>query len=348
MIGIRTVLRRARRLIGIRSHAMTPTSVDSEPIGTTPLVTRPNGERPRVVIFAGEPGWAHDAAALPLSKLLSDEFEIHIEYRLYKPDLSKWPFDLIYVLYWGEMYHHKYVHDARRIIKQVSSHRWEKKLTPNQFAAEYLVDAGTISVPSLRLQKALYPHRKAILAPKGIDPGLFSYHGQRTGKLRIGWAGGLTAAGKGVKDILIPAAGQDFELVIAGGELTKPEMANFYNSVDVICVASNAEGDPLPLLEGMACGCFPVCVDVGIVPEVVQNGSNGLIIERTPAAFRDAFAWCAAHLDQVRETGLRNADEMLRTRTWEIVSEQWRTVMRHAYRGLDDKASAKAGGAPSS
>ena len=67
-------------------------------------------------------------------------------------------------------------------------------------------------------------------------------------------------------------------------------MARFYNSIDVICVASTAEGDPLPLVEGMACGCFPVCVDVGIVPELVQSGVNGLIVDRTPAAFRAALS----------------------------------------------------------
>jgi glycosyltransferase involved in cell wall biosynthesis len=344
MIGVRTALRRAGRLIGIRGHVVAPAPLDTEPIGAMPPVTRPDGERPRVVIFADRPGWAHDAAARPISKLLSDEFEIRVEYRSNRPNLARWPFDLIYVLFWGEQYHHKYIHDARKIIKQAASTRWADKLTPAQWVEQYLADAGAIAVPSRKLQNILAPYRNTVLVPNGFDPEVFSVKGLRTGRLRVGWAGNRNDPCKGLKDVLIPAVGGDFDFSIAGGDLSQAEMVGFYNSVDVICVASTAEGDPCTLTEGMACGCFPVCVDVGIVPELVQSGTNGLIVERTPAAFRSALTWCHENLDQVREIGLRNAEDMLRTRTWRIVSEQWRTIMRYAYRRLDDGTSVEIGG----
>jgi glycosyltransferase involved in cell wall biosynthesis len=67
----------------------------------------------------------------------------------------------------------------------------------------------------------------------------------------------------------------------------------------------------------MACGCFPVAVDVGIVPELVKHRENGLIVERNASAFRQAFKWCRMNLAEVRRTGETNAESILATRTWE-------------------------------
>jgi len=300
-----------------------------------PVVT-PEGGKPRVLILADYPDWAQDRTAQAVSKRLSDEFEFRIQYRIACPDLSEREFDLIFILFWGDHYDAGSVPDPRRVIKQISSHRWENdwkfgRLTPSQAAYTYLRDAGTLTVPSRRLQALFSPYREVLLAQKGFEPSEFMVRGRRTGRLRIGWAGDIKDSCKGLKNILRPAAGSEFELLTASGDLRPGEMVDFYNSVDVICVASTAEGDPLTLVEGMACGCFPVAVDVGIVPELVRHGDNGLIVSRSPAAFREAFNWCASNIDHVREAGFRNAEEMARTRTWDHVSEQWRQALRHAY-----------------
>jgi glycosyltransferase involved in cell wall biosynthesis len=312
-------------------------SATTSPSG--PVVT-PKGQRPRVVILADYPDWAQDRTAQAISRRLGDEFEFRIQYTRQSPNLSLWPFDLIYVLFWGEGYQRKFVDDHRKIIKQISSHRWETekhwgRLTAGEAAYLYLRDAGTVTTPSRRLQTAFSPYREVLLAQKGFEPAEFMVRGQRTGSLRIGWAGDIKDPCKGLKDILRPAADSEFELHTASGDLSPGDMQDFYNSIDVICVASTAEGDPLTLLEGMACGCFPVAVDVGIVPELVRDGENGLIVSRDPPAFRAAFQWCAANVDFVREAGLRNAEEMLRTRTWDHVSDQWREALRRAYGKLE-------------
>jgi len=133
--------------------------------------------------------------------------------------------------------------------------------------------------------------------------------------------------GKGVKDLLLPACGNNFTLLQAKGNLSTDEMVDFYNSIDVICISSIAEGTPLPLIEAMACGCFPVCCDVGIVPEIIQNEKNGLIVKRTPDAFREALNWCATHLDFIREAGLKNATLMQNEKSWEISANKFRDIL---------------------
>jgi polysaccharide pyruvyl transferase WcaK-like protein len=295
--------------------------------------------RPKVLLLADRPGWAYDAAAQAISKNLCDEFEFRIEYVWQKPNLGAWPFDLIHVFFWGETYHQQFVTDPRRIIKEISSHRWANedqygRLTPKQMEAKYLTDAGTLTATSLRLQTIFAPLRKVWLAQNGFDPAQFMMRKRSGGQLRIGWAGNAKDPCKGLEDILKPAILPDFELRVAGGALNAAAMCDFYNSIDVLCVASTAEGEPLTLIEAMACGCFPVAVDVGIVPELVGHGNNGLIVNRTPAAFRAAFQWCAVNAARVRKAGRKNAETMKQTRLWSQVTRQWREVFRHAHQAL--------------
>jgi hypothetical protein len=85
-------------------------------------------------------------------------------------------------------------------------------------------------------------------------------------------------------------------------------MNKFYNGIDVLAITSKHEGQPMPLIEAMAAGCFPVATDVGIVRELIRDGQNGLIVKkRTPEAFAEAFEWCSKNLELVRGAGRANA-----------------------------------------
>lgn len=292
-------------------------------------------QKPQILLLVDRPGWAFDAAAQAMVKHLSKEFEFRIEYVIQTPDLTQWPFDLIYVFFWGETYHQKYINDPRRVIKEVSSHRWALEeqyglLSPAQMVQTYLQDAGTAVAISQRLQRILSPYREVLWAPNGYEPGRFYDQNQPKGRLRIGWAGNIADPCKGVNDILIPAAGEDFDFHVAGGGMNYSNMLEFYNSIDVICVASTAEGEPLTLLEAMACGCYPVGVDVGIVPELVTHLQNGMIVNRSIDAFRAAFQWCSFNIDFVRNTGRKNAQELYKTRRWEKTITYWKNVFRKA------------------
>ena len=300
-------------------------------------VLAPDGSKPRVLMLVDKRGWAYDTAAQAISKRLADEFEFRIEYVREQPDLNAWPFDLIYVFFWGETYHQKFVQDPSRVIKEISSHRWANedqygRLTSEQAAKRYLSDAGTLTATSHRLRDIFSAHCEVHWCPNGFEPAHFQAPAPRSGPLRIGWAGNENDPCKGLKDVLQPAVGRDFELVTAGGDLGAAQMGSFYNNIDVLCVASTAEGEPLTLVEGMAAGCFPVSVDVGIVPELVKHGRNGLMVNRNPSAFQSAFQWCRLNIGEVRRAGAENARTMLTARRWDDVSIHWRRALRSAYR----------------
>ncbi len=240
--------------------------------------------------------------------------------RIVERDPPAAPDDIVIDFWWNGGIRHP------RLIRQVSSHRWQHvrygRLTAEQLP---LADARVVIVPSQRLEReltGLHPH--VMRTPKGFDPGAFYDRGGRSGPLSIGWAGALKPdKGWG----LLRRAAPDLRMACS---LPYERMPDWYAGIDVITCASLAEGDPRPLIEGIACGCFPVCTDVGIVPELVRHGDNGLIVERSTRAFAEAIAWCRDNVERVRAAGQRNAEEMARTRTWAHVAPSWAAAIERA------------------
>jgi glycosyltransferase involved in cell wall biosynthesis len=295
----------------------------------------------RVLLSVGEEGWSYDFTARALVEHLSDRFTFEIAYRPVHVHARAQYVDLVVDFWWRGGLEHHY---GKRVLKQVSSHRWQQDkfgaLSPEDLARTCLSPSAGVVVPSVRLASITSEALAAVgssipvtIGPKGFDPALFS-HEERSGALRIGWAGTGRQLDKRL-DVLRAACPELLEAgpSTRGVELPYEQMPSFYRSLDVITCASQAEGDPRPLIEAMACGCFPVTVDVGIVPELVVSGENGLIVERTPEAFAEAFAWCRANLDYVRARGRENAERMLATRTWAMCAPLWGNAFDAAIRG---------------
>lgn len=288
----------------------------------------------RICLLCDRPNWAFDFSAREIARHLNNEFHIEIRYVIDSPILKNERIDLLHVFFWGETYHRKFNLPKEKIIKEISSHRWQDNplygpCTPQEMADKYLSDAKYLFCTSKRLFEIFNTFCENIfLTENGYSPLLFYYKKERIGYLSICWAGNIKDEVKGVNDILVPACGNEFKLNLASN-LKHEVMAEFYNNNDIYVVCSRNEAEPLTLLEAMACGCFPVCCNVGIVSEIIKHKENGYIVnERTPDAFREAFIWCHDNLDFVREAGKQNAELMLQTKRWEIMAEGFRKMYR--------------------
>lgn len=293
-------------------------------------IVRPMSRLPRVLVVPYLAGWSYDHTARAIREHLSHRFDISLAYTadVEQQNLDeRFRPDVVIDMWWHGTLHYEF---GTRTLKQISSHRWRMpkwgRLKPSNMLRRYASGAGAIVVPSQRLFHLLGqvedvddPTRVFTLGPKGFDPKRFADRGERRGELVVGWAGDSAAPDKHVRDIVEAEP----RAVLADKCLTYGEMPDFYNGIDIIAIASSDEGDPRPLIEGMACGCFVVATDVGIVPELVRHGVNGLIIDRSPDAFRAAFAWCRDNIDYVRRAGAENARFMLERRTWAHVMPRW-------------------------
>jgi glycosyltransferase involved in cell wall biosynthesis len=68
------------------------------------------------------------------------------------------------------------------------------------------------------------------------------------------------------------------------------DVADFLNLFDIFVLSSLSEGTSMSLLEAMASGVPPVVTRVGGNPDIVEHGTDGLIVEpRDPASLADAI-----------------------------------------------------------
>jgi glycosyltransferase involved in cell wall biosynthesis len=85
----------------------------------------------------------------------------------------------------------------------------------------------------------------------------------------------------------VRAAGLDGAVELAGERRDVPELLA---DADVLVLASRSEGAPLSILEAMAAGLPVVASAVGGVPELVDDGTTGLLVPPgDPAALADAL-----------------------------------------------------------
>ena len=301
-----------------------------------PWLRRSSRDKPRILLLVDRPRWAFDHSARQIAQHLSQDFDFDLRYVIKRPRVHPQDYDLLYIFFWGERIYEKFGFRPERVIKEVSSHRWEDDplygpCTPLEFCHNYLDDAGTVICTSLRLRDQVAKwHPQVFHTPNGFDPARFHPLGRREGPMRIGWAGNIRDPVKRFHELVRPACEGRFELRTAPGNLAHKQMNRFYNSVDVFVVSSKHEGEPLTLIEAMAAGCFPVCVDVGIVPELVRHGENGLVVDGSPKAFAEAFQWCQQHLETVRAAGEKNAEWAKRERAWEVTASTFKAAFRGA------------------
>ena len=133
--------------------------------------------------------------------------------------------------------------------------------------------------------------RNAVLVtpPVGVDPVTFipSIGKSRDGKIRLGFVGDLDRPNKRL-DLITALMGKvppcvEFVFTDQPGKkdqrlLTDASLVRYYQVLDCLLSVSDYEGGPLPPIEAAACGVPCIATPVGILPEFVEPGVNGLLI----------------------------------------------------------------------
>ncbi len=111
------------------------------------------------------------------------------------------------------------------------------------------------------------------------------------------------------------------------GRHAAPQVAQWMQAADAVCLTSLNEGVPNVVLESLSSGRVPVCIDVGGIAEVVAP----IMGKRFLVQQRDASAYAAALLDVLQdppdETALHLAAQ---TYSWENCAKKYLELLRSA------------------
>ena len=303
---------------------------------------------PLVVFSVDRPGWTFDNIARQLSREMSLYFSFKILpfKRIVSEDCN-----ILVNLWWAT---------ALRVI---SNTRREKVVTCVYDEYSWNIDEGARHQFKLTLKQSdglvvcnrqmfvemekafgqYFPDHVAVI-PDGVDTNLFTPM-PLPAEAVCGWTGnstrhtpggptdhkGLELLRRAQKDTDVPLSILD---AAAGGSWPLTKMPEFYRGIAFLACASVAEGTPNPVLEAMACGRPVLSTPVGIVPELVQDGVNGFIVERTEEALRAGLEKMhALPHKQLEEMGRAAQQAISKKWSWPARAEQWRAFLQSVQYG---------------
>jgi glycosyltransferase involved in cell wall biosynthesis len=111
------------------------------------------------------------------------------------------------------------------------------------------------------------------------------------------------------------------------------EMADVFRTAQVVVSPSVHDGTPNTLLEGMACGCFPIAGDLESIREWITPNQNGLLVNAgDPHSLADAILLALTREDlRLEAAGLNTkliASRAEYTRCMELAGEFYKEVVR--------------------
>ncbi|HVE62408.1 MAG TPA: glycosyltransferase [Mycobacteriales bacterium] len=131
----------------------------------------------------------------------------------------------------------------------------------------------------------------------------------------------LVLVGSGSERDALEARGQ--QRLVLPGRLLPPAVADWYAACDVVALASHQEGQPVAVLEALACARGVVATAVGGVPEVVRDGETGwLVPARDVPAMRAALSEALADRDEADARGQRGYAEVVGRHAYEAAGRE--------------------------
>ena len=117
--------------------------------------------------------------------------------------------------------------------------------------------------------------------------------------------------------------------------LSHAQMADAFRGAQIVVSPAIHDGAPNSLLEGMACGCFPVAGNLESIREWITHGKNGLLVNpNDPQSIADGILLAIEREDLRREAAGLNAKIISTraeyTRNMKLVGEFYNNVVNSA------------------
>jgi hypothetical protein len=291
--------------------------------------------KPRILVIADVPGWALERTADNVMRRLAGRYDFRKAFNSTAVEaLASRDYDLVYVCYERQFQDagiDAYV-PGPAVIGVRCHFKWDGGAgnPPTQAFINHLRCFDALHVPSRILHDIFrFRHPAVFYTPHGVDETVFKpcprgFFSSPGGTLVLGWAGSRSnhPGKRGLDDLLIPAvrALPGVELRLAAREdkwRTQDEMVDFYQGLDACICTSRTEGGPHSLLEASACGIPVISTRVGIAPELIRHGHNGLLIDRSIEAIQAAVVRLRDRPDERAAMGMHARQVIEQDWTWD-------------------------------
>jgi glycosyltransferase involved in cell wall biosynthesis len=118
------------------------------------------------------------------------------------------------------------------------------------------------------------------------------------------------------------------ERVILKGRVDPARIYEVLGECQIFILLSDYEGMPISLMEAMALGLVPICLETRSgVDEVISHMSNGLLIRDRENSFRDAVSYLAKHPDVWSKLSVAARQTILHRYSEERCLARWKDLL---------------------
>lgn len=314
----------------------------------------PASTLPRVIWAPEQLNWCFHNISLQVSSCLQGCYRSEVVQAL---QLAKGETDIAVVLWWNHVPHVNSNIRCKAIVAGVyDCLSWgADNASMNQFRM-VLRQATCLAVANREIKEGIQKLYGMECPPifvteDGVDTTLFRMV-ELPNKFSLGWTGNSTrhtpggpGDQKGLGIIQQAARLSKTPLRILdgkdGGIWPLSRMPVFYQDISVYCCASYKEGTPNPVLESLSMGRPVVSTRVGLAQDLIKDGVNGYLVERTPEAMAEAIL----KIKSLPPEDLRRMCEAARAsvirQSWQDTSMAWKECLDYAWsqRGVKDRIS---------
>jgi len=124
--------------------------------------------------------------------------------------------------------------------------------------------------------------------------------------------------------------------VIDPGLVADPLHYRYLGEGDIYLMLSRLEGGPLPLLETMGLGIWPICTPTGMAPDIIKHGDNGFLVSPFNGSNGDQVADEVVRLIRTLDRRMLLAArapirESVIDRTWRNFKREMEQIMREVF-----------------
>ncbi|MGR7813245.1 glycosyltransferase [Lacinutrix undariae] len=270
--------------------------------------------KPSILIIADFPNWAYYEIQQFVAKSLSDEFDFYCDFLIYNTKIkSKHPirriksyldkkkysyikpdcnYDIVFYLGYYFEEQMKVDWTAKKVIKGIYTDGFPPSNanftgTMNAFLEHFFKDAAAMACGSKQILETYNNYYdNCYNANMILDTEFFKRKSEKKNtNFTIGWTGNPKRDFKGYYSHIVPAI-EKLQLTYSDIKLKSrfsgpmETLPNFYEDVDIVVIASDADAGPSLFGEASLMDVPTVSTNVGWPENVIKNNVNGFIVEK--------------------------------------------------------------------